>query len=75
VEYYSYFCQNKLNIMENEIITELLEIIEQQEKLIRELNFRISNLVELNELIKKYSELTERQLEIEKQKLPTIIYN
>jgi hypothetical protein len=61
--------------MENEIITELLEIIEQQEKLIRELNFRISNLVELNELIKKYSELTERQLEIEKQKLPTIIYN
>jgi hypothetical protein len=61
--------------MENNMVDELLEIIDLQEKIIHELQFRINNLVEINELIKKHSKLTERLLELEKMKMPTINYN
>jgi hypothetical protein len=57
------------------MVYELLEIIDLQEKIIHELQFRINNLVEINELIKKHSKLTERLLELEKMKMPTINYN
>ncbi len=61
--------------MEDNIITELLDIIELQEKLISELKFKADNLKEINDLLEKYVRLTEEQLEIEKRKLPTINYN
>ena len=61
--------------MEDNIITELLDIIELQEKLISELKFKVDKLKEINDLLEKYVRLTEEQLEIEKRKLPTINYN
>jgi hypothetical protein len=61
--------------MEDNLICELLEVIELQEKLISELKFKVDNLKEINELLERYVALTDKQLEIEKQKLPTIIYN
>jgi hypothetical protein len=61
--------------MEDNLISELLEVIELQEKLISELKFKVDNLKEINELLERYVALTDKQLEIEKQKLPTIIYN
>jgi hypothetical protein len=61
--------------MEDNIITELLGIIELQEKLISELKFKTDNLKEINDLLEKCVLLTEKQLEIEKKKLPTINYN
>jgi len=61
--------------MGDNLICELLEVIELQEKLISELKFKVDNLKEINELLERYVALTDKQLEIEKQKLPTIIYN
>jgi hypothetical protein len=61
--------------MEDNLIGELIEVIELQEKLISELKFKVDNLKEINDLLEKYVLLTEKQLETEKKKLPTINYN
>jgi iron-sulfur cluster repair protein YtfE (RIC family) len=62
--------------MEDEkLINELLNLVELQEKLIQSLKNRISDLSELNQLLELKSDLSEKLLKMEEQKLPVINYN
>jgi hypothetical protein len=62
--------------MEDEkLINELLKVVELQEKLIQSLKNRVSDLSELNQLLELKSDLSEKLLKMEEQKLPVINYN
>jgi hypothetical protein len=56
--------------MRNEMLTEMSKLIEYQDKMINLLKLRVSDLEETKSLLLRQCELTEKMLELEKQRIP-----
>jgi hypothetical protein len=56
--------------MRNEMLTEMSKLIEYQDKMINLLKLRVSDLEETKSLLVRQCELTEKMLELEKQRIP-----